>query len=227
MHIIIWTDAHVIGYIYYISPNPLSSGVERFRLRSACGKDLSIFNNNQVIVGYYSVEKSSTRAMFDVGLTPPAIKPVSLTATERDAIESCHRRKYLFSFQGRRGFGRENLRRFQNDSDFYVRVYDERDSYKQNIRTDGEDSNNFMGIMKQSTFAGSPRGDLLFSYRFSEILSAGAIPVVYADDWLVPYNKEIVDWSKCAVFIPESDYSKTGEILRSIPENVRCEMQKW
>ena len=80
--------------------------------------------------------------------------------------------------------------------------------------------------MKDSTFAGSPRGDLLFSYRFSEILSAGAIPVVYADGWLPPFNSHVIDWEKCAVFIPESDFDKTAEILRAIPEEKQCEMQK-
>lgn len=200
-------------------------GVEKFRLRSACGRYL--IHHDKVIVAYYSVEKSSARPLYDVGLSPPAIKPINLTTVERNEISSCQERKYLFSFQGRRGFGRENLQKFANETDMYIRVYDERDSYKSDIRTDGTDSNNFKGIMKQSTFAGAPRGDLLFSYRFSEIMSAGAIPVVYADNWLLPFNEHIIDWSKCAVFISESDYSKTGEILRSISVEKRCDMQKW
>lgn len=202
-------------------------GVEKFRLRSVCGRgDPSLFSNNHVIVGYYSVEKANTRPLFDVGLAPPAIKPVSLTNSERDDIKSCKKRKYLFSFQGKGGFGRDNLLKFQNDTDMYIRIFGERDSYKSDIRTNGGDKNDFKGIMASSTFAGSPRGDLLFSYRFSEVLSAGAIPVVYADGWLPPYNEHVVDWSKCAVFIPESDYAKTGDILRAIPDDVRCEMQK-
>lgn len=65
---------------------------------------------------------------------------------------------------------------------------------------------------------------VVFPYWFT-VLSAGAIPVVYADGWLPPFNEYVVDWSKCAVFIPESDYSKTGEILRAISEEKRCEMQ--
>ena len=212
------------------------SGVEKVRIRHACSHDPEIFKNDQVIVvAYMSVEKSGLRPFFDVGVVPPAIKPIDLTIAEREAIQSCEKRKYLFSFQGRRGFGREKLSKFSNETDMYIRLYDERDSYKKDIRKDGfgdssggkvDDSNNYKGVMKDSVFAGSPRGDLLFSYRFSEILSAGAIPVVYADGWLPPFNEHVVDWSKCAVFIPESHYDKTGEILRAIPEETRCEMQK-
>ncbi|KAL7533968.1 hypothetical protein ACHAXR_007950 [Thalassiosira sp. AJA248-18] len=201
------------------------AGIIRFNLRSVC-KNRGIFDNGHVMVGYYSVNKASVRPLFDVGIPPPAIKPVNLTASERDSIQSCFKRKYLFSFQGKGGFGRENLLAFQNDTDFYVRIFSERNTYQSDIRTDGGDSNNFKGVMADSVFAGSPRGDLLFSYRFSEILSAGAVPVVYADGWLPPYNDHVVDWSKCAVFIPESDYGKTAEILRAIPEGKRCEMQK-
>jgi len=210
------------------------SGVEKVRIRHACNHDPEIFKNNQVIVAYYSIEKSGLRPFFDVGMVPPAIKPIELTSIEREAVQSCKKRKYLFSFQGHSGFGRENMRKFNNDTDMYIRLYGERDSYKKDIRIDGfgdtegkvDDSNNYKGVMKDSVFAGSPRGDLLFSYRFSEILSAGAIPVVYADGWLPPFNEHVVDWSKCAVFIPESDYDKTGEVLRAIPEERRCEMQK-
>lgn len=208
------------------------AGVEKVRLRHVCGHDPNVFRNDRVVVGYYSVERAGMRPFADVGMTPPAIKPINLTASERDDVRSCRERKYLFSFQGKSGFGRENLLKFRNDTDMYVRLFDERDSYAKDIRKDGfasgkvEDSNNFKGIMKDSVFAGSPRGDLLFSYRFSEILSAGAIPVVYADGWLPPFNEHVVDWSKCAVFIPESDYDKTGEILRAIPEEKRCEMQR-
>jgi len=204
-------------------------GVEKFRLRSACGREL--LDNPQIIIAYYSIEKSSVRPLYDVGITPPAIKPVNLTTAEREDILTCSnnttkQRKYLFSFQGRRGYGREALRSFENETDMYIRVYDERDKYKSDIQTNGADSNNYIGIMKQSTFAASPRGDLLFSYRFSEILSAGTIPVVYANNWLLPFNDQIVDWNKCAVFIDESDYDKTAEILRDISLEKRCEMQK-
>lgn len=81
-------------------------------------------------------------------------------------------------------------------------------------------------IMVDSHFVGAPRGDCAFSYRFSEALSAGSIPVVYSDNWVLPYNDRVLDWTDCAVFIPESDYSRTAEILYNISDQRRCEMQR-
>lgn len=51
------------------------------------------------------------------------------------------------------------------------------------IRLDGGDSYNYGGILKESHFGAASRGGNQFSYRFSEVLSAGAVPVVYADGW--------------------------------------------
>ena len=200
-------------------------GINKLQVRKICAST-GAFSNGHMMVVYFSVNAASVRPLFDVGIPPPAIKAIPLSQSDREAIQSCTKRKYLFSFQGRRGFGREGLHKFDNDPEFFIRIFDERDQYKTDIRTDGQDSNNYTGIMKDSTFAGSPRGDLLFSYRFSEILSAGAIPVVYADGWLPPFNSHVIDWEKCAVFIPESDFDKTAEILRAIPEEKQCEMQK-
>ena len=61
-----------------------------------------------------------------------------------------------------------------------IRLYDEWDLYKNDIQKEGfgdntegkvDDSNNYKGVMKDSVFAGFPRGDLLFSYLFLEIMS--------------------------------------------------------
>ena len=98
---------------------------------------------------------------------------------------------------------------------------------------------------------GAPRGDCLWSYRFTEIMSAGAVPVVYANDWLAPFSSKadpdrIINWNRCGgrertiedgsslelsaqtLSIGELDWQKaeTTNILRAIPDDIRCEMQK-
>lgn len=55
---------------------------------------------------------------------------------------------------------------------------------------------------------------------------AGTIPVVYSDGWLPPFNKKVVDWDKCAVFVPEAKCKQTLDVLREMPRDVICEMQK-
>lgn len=68
----------------------------------------------------------------------------------------------------------------------------------------------YCNLLMQSIFAGAPRGDNLYSVRFSEILSASSIPVVYSDGWVLPYNQDVVDWSELAVLLPEKHVNQTG-----------------
>ena len=210
------------------------SGSRRFYLHKTCSNP-GIFDNNQVIVAYMSVDKESVRSKkaISVGLPPPAIKSVDMTTEDRNGIDTCQKRRYLFSFQGRGGHGREALLKFDSYDDMYIRIREQK-SYIGEIKTEVlhsdstpvSDTTNYTDVMKQSIFVAAPRGDNLFSYRFSEILSAGSVPVVYADGWLPPFNEKVVDWSKCAVFIPEKDFDKTRDILLTISEEEQCNMQK-
>lgn len=202
------------------------SGSNKLFLRSgrACNHGAALYDNEQVITAYLSAKEMRP---WDVGLPPPAIKPVTLTPYERFQVKECEARKYLFSFQGqaKHYFGRNELLKFQHHDDMFIK-FRHQEKYLKDIRLDGGDAYNYGGILKESHFGAAPRGDNLFSYRFSEILSAGAIPVVYADGWKPPFNEKVVNWAECAVFIPESDYNKTREILLAIPDDVRCRMQQ-
>ncbi len=60
-------------------------------------------------------------------------------------------------------------------------------------------------LMRSTKFAMVPRGDNKFSYRITEALSAGAIPVFHADDYMFPFRPELVDWNKCGIILPEKD----------------------
>jgi hypothetical protein len=82
-------------------------------------------------------------------------------------------------------------------------------------------------LLSQTQFAGVPRGDNLFSYRFTEALSAGCIPVVYADDWVLPFSNEWVgDWNSMIIMIKEKDAPYTMEYLKNITKEQRCQMQQ-
>eukprot|EP00581_Thalassiosira_minuscula_P011638 CAMPEP_0183717536 /NCGR_PEP_ID=MMETSP0737-20130205/11131_1 /TAXON_ID=385413 /ORGANISM="Thalassiosira miniscula, Strain CCMP1093" /LENGTH=465 /DNA_ID=CAMNT_0025947003 /DNA_START=127 /DNA_END=1524 /DNA_ORIENTATION=+ len=197
------------------------------------GEDL--LNNTQVIIAYYGMPKAYARDV-DIGLPPPAIKSVQLQPHELLEFASCkEQRQYLFTFSGRGGFRRERLAKLNNFKDVYVRIRDpEKEMYWGRVNTSSlkKDTEDYRDMLRMSTFAGAPRGDCLFSYRFTEITSAGAVPVVYANDWLPPFASRVdmdrvINWTKCALFLKEGKFAeKTVDILREMSDEVKCEMKK-
>ncbi len=67
----------------------------------------------------------------------------------------------------------------------------------------------------------------MFTYRFTEILSAGTIPVIHSDGWVLPFRPELIDWqNECAVISPEIEMNHTVKRLRSMNATERCERQQ-
>ena len=63
----------------------------------------------------------------------------------------------------------------------------------------------YSSLLRSTKFALVPRGDDKFSYRFTEALGAGAIPVYHGDDHMLPFRPELVDWNRCGLVLPEKD----------------------
>jgi len=194
----------------------------------------NVLDNDQVIIAYTGITKADARPV-DIGLPIPAIMPVTLMPHERYWIHHCHDnnrglRFYKFSFQGQGNFGRDRLRDLDNGNDVLVNIK-AMQSYGPGINTTSSKLNDYADLLRNTQFAAAPRGDCLWSYRFSEIMSAGAIPVVYANDWLPPFSStadpdRIVNWEKCALFIGEEDseVNRTIDTINQISNDARCEM---
>jgi hypothetical protein len=58
------------------------------------------------------------------------------------------------------------------------------------------------------------------------VLIAGCIPAIFADGWVLPYNRDVVDWTKIAVLLPQRRVGETVAILRNITMETRCQMRK-
>lgn len=191
----------------------------------------NVLDNDQVIIAYYGIEKRNARPV-DIGLPPPAVKPIELRPHELyDLQTSCGRRDFLFSFQGRAGYKRDRLEPLDNGKDVYVRLTNPEMYWTSKMNTTRQVPNMYDDIMRNSMFSGAPKGDCLWSYRFTEVMSAGAVPVVYDKDWLPPFSSyadpdRVVNWTKCSVLIGRHYASTTSDVLRRIPDDVRCEMQR-
>ncbi|CAB9511912.1 Exostosin-1 [Seminavis robusta] len=186
--------------------------------------------SNQLSVLALSAGPDMLHADSDMGLPPPPIHPVTLSHQQHQEIMSCgsesdDNRPYLFSFVGRhRGSSpRSELFKLHNGNDV---ISIQTPNYLE-AKQKGEINETYPSLLKKSKFGAAPRGDNRFSYRFTEVLSAGAIPVIYSDGWVLPFRKELVDWSKCAIVIPEDQVSQTIGILKDITEKQRCRRRQY
>lgn len=84
----------------------------------------------------------------------------------------------------------------------------------------------YESLLAQSKFSAAVRGDNLFSFRFTELLSAGAIPVIYADGWVLPFSRDLIGWEEYMVVIEEKKANETLRVLESISSEQRCRMRK-
>jgi len=170
------------------------------------------------------------RPEFDISMPPPA----AWMAADRNIapIEGWHlweendglaerKLKYFLTFKG--GPTYSPLRNVQlasllhqpDQGLIYISSYDSSYAYDD--------------LLLNSQFALCPRGNGYYSYRIMEAISAGAIPVILSDRYVLPFH-EILDWKSFAVMIPESNVRHTVSILRSLSAQeikaMRCTL-RW
>jgi Exostosin family len=189
----------------------------------------------------------------DQGLPPPVdAAKFQLTPRELQQVDECDEshRQYLLSFVGalRRDSPRDKLVSLHNDNtrgegggNFTTRGQQQQHrqpqrpifamskadfAAHQQQQQQGSDGTTYESLLRHSLFAAAPRGTNLFSYRFAEAIALGAIPVVHSDGWVLPFSDRVVDWSECAVIIPERRLHDTPRILRAISDERRCQMRK-
>jgi hypothetical protein len=176
-----------------------------------------IFPDAPIALVSMSSSKTQLQGEFDQGLPPPAATSIELDEVQKERIQDCDEssRPYKLSFIGNfRHFIRTELQFLHNGDTFIVLNNTELNQQRPN--------ETYTDILAKSQFAATPRGDNLFTYRFTEALASGAIPVVLADHWVLPFRPELVDWTGCAITIPEGRAITTEYVVNAISSEEIC-----
>jgi hypothetical protein len=84
----------------------------------------------------------------------------------------------------------------------------------------------YADLLANSSYTLVPRGDLEFSYRFTEAVCSGSVPVLVSDGWVVPFSRSLVPFEEYGVRAGEEDPTALLSTLRGITEGQRTVMQQ-
>ena len=196
---------------------------QKFRI---CGRD------TRVVHVSICLDVKSYRAGVDISF--PACLPKAFGTAAHRSIPPA-RRPLLFSFQGQgRNMPLRNaMLRMHNGRDVVCvdataarQQVQDREQAASGVRVPPPSDERYVALHARSKFSLCPRGDAVYSFRMIEALSAGAVPVIYGDGWVLPFSEHpAVDYSTFAVCIAENDVIKTPAILRGLDEATVARMQ--
>ncbi|CAJ1368492.1 unnamed protein product [Effrenium voratum] len=142
----------------------------------------------------------------------------------------CQPRKRLASFQGAGTRSvRQKLTALHDGDQIVVHVVDVTNSGLNTTDSRWEVGHPikapYAALMRESDFALAPAGHSQCSLRLYEIMSFCTIPVILADEKLLPFS-EILNWSEMAVMVPENAAGTVPERLRALDADSRCHMRR-
>jgi glucuronyl/N-acetylglucosaminyl transferase EXT1 len=80
--------------------------------------------------------------------------------------------------------------------------------------------------LMNSTFGLAPAGRGPSSFRLLEVLSAGSIPVVISDNFVLPFDS-LIEWRRCAFVFPTSQVHRIVPTLRSLSKEEISHRQRY
>lgn len=176
------------------------------------------------------IHETTYRPGFDISIPLPG----NFHIHEIQAVKILER-KYLATFRGLRYLGRsgegvfrsyDSFREMHNGKDVIVAT--SCDHFINNMVREKEPAlgahcdedalvhqNYTFNDLMNTTFALVPAGVQPSSYRFLEVLSAGAIPVLIADNYVKPFDTLIL-WYKCLLQFPTTEMHRIIGTLRAM-----------
>jgi hypothetical protein len=153
----------------------------------------------------------------DISMPPPMIdRPARLKYQEPEILGG-KPKTYFLTFKGRFSTSkvREELGKLHDPENGIVIVDS---SLKES------DQYSYEGVMSDSVYTLIVRGDAEFSYRFSEAVCSGAIPILIADGWVPPFES-LVPFEMYGSAFMESDIREMVSVLRKNTADKAKQMQ--
>ena len=114
---------------------------------------------------------------------------------------------------------------WQFDLDVYHKQVKKQKASRVQEYINKEKSKFYKDVLTRSRFSLCPSGSGPSSIRFLESLASGAIPVLLADNMMLPDFKG-VNWENCIIKVPEKDYNNLRKTLSSISESQEHELRQ-
>jgi hypothetical protein len=164
----------------------------------------------------------------DTGLPPPTLQSDAAPASREELLQRCLRGTTLAaSFRGRKTrapirmkLGALNNKVVPGLGAVEV-VFTDHAGLSSAQKARGVHDEVYEAQLRRSHFGLAPRGDSLFSYRFSELAAAGVIPIVLSDGWAFPFS-QLIDWSELALVVPEANPAAALAMLSNMTLHDVC-----
>ncbi|KAL3156405.1 hypothetical protein ABBQ38_000718 [Trebouxia sp. C0009 RCD-2024] len=149
----------------------------------------------------------------DISMPPPATERLLRYKSRMRGLSA---KKYLLTFKGtlNRHPVRKSLATLHNESAGILIL----DSSKQNAGYDFDD------LTTNSKFTLVVRGDVQYSYRFTEAVCSGAVPILVADGWVPPFTT-LVPFEAYGLRILEEEWQGLVALLLSVGDQQWLDMQ--
>eukprot|EP00928_Gymnodinium_smaydae_P018717 TRINITY_DN17134_c0_g1_i1.p1 TRINITY_DN17134_c0_g1~~TRINITY_DN17134_c0_g1_i1.p1 ORF type:complete len:314 (-),score=65.87 TRINITY_DN17134_c0_g1_i1:287-1228(-) len=131
-----------------------------------------------------------------------------------------------------RGTNTSKLRRrlltLHNGDDIFIHLKPFKEAV--NAETDPSKSSlvtDYIELMTRTRFALIPRGDNEYTTRLFEAICFGAVPVVMADNWVLPFSEPGgADYSAFSLRVRERDWATLPDRLKNFSSGAVCDMQQ-
>lgn len=157
----------------------------------------------------------------DVGKKYDGIKVIPFPQFPVNGADPASKKDIFYSFVGAiwRPSIREKIMELPRYEDVYVK---ERQQWHFWDVDKEKHKHEYQDVLARSRYSLCPRGVEISTVRFWESLQAGAIPVLFGRQWVLP---ETFDWKSCVVFVEEEDIENLYDILKAIPAEREMQMR--